>query len=182
MGLLSTDEVVICSVSDLLGTRFEGAGSKVRSTLETGLGKVLFIDEAYRLASSSIFHAEAIGELVDAMTQLRYQNNMVIILAGYTVEVERLLRINPGLRSRFTEQVSFPPLKPYACLKHLTQEVKKLKINIPETGGPNGEKLKTVERIFTKLGQTRGWASGRAVETLAKTVICNVYKRAGRTE
>ncbi|UQC78431.1 spastin [Colletotrichum lupini] len=168
--------------NDLVGTCFEGAGSKVRSNLETGLGKVLFIDEAYRLASNSILHAEAIGELVDAMTQLRYQNNIAIILAGHTVEMERLLRINPGLRSRFTEQMAFPSLIPHACLKHLTQEVKKLKINIPETGGPNGEKLKTVERIFTKLGQTRGWASGRDVETLAKTVTCNVYKRAGRTE
>ncbi|KAI3548435.1 hypothetical protein CABS03_04520 [Colletotrichum abscissum] len=182
MGLLSTDEVVVCSVSDLVGKYFEGAASKVRSTLETGLGKVLFIDEAYRLANGSVLHAEAIGELVDAMTQLRYRNNMVIILAGYTAEMEYLLRINPGLRSRFPEHITFQAMNSHACLKHLRQEVQKIKIDIVVVKGSNGERLETVYRLFRKLGQTRGWASGRDVETLAKTLIGNAYKRAGRTE
>ncbi|KAK1691445.1 P-loop containing nucleoside triphosphate hydrolase protein [Colletotrichum godetiae] len=182
MGLLSTDEVVVCSVTDFVGQYLGQTGPKVVKTLETGLGKVLFVDEAYRLASGSEFHAEALSELVDAMTQVRYQNNMVIILAGYTTEMEHLLRINPGLRSRFPEHITFQAMNSHACLKHLRQEVQKLKIDIVVAKDPSEEKLETVYRLFRKLGQTRGWASGRDVETLAKTIIGNAYKRAGRTK
>ncbi|KAK1640617.1 P-loop containing nucleoside triphosphate hydrolase protein [Colletotrichum phormii] len=182
MGLLSTEEVVTCSVSDLVGKHVGETGPKVLNTLETGLGKVLFIDEGYRLADDSKFNVEAIGELVDAMTQVRYRNNMVIILAGYTAEMEFLLQVNPGLRSRFPEQIIFQPMSSHACLKHLRQEVQKLKIDIVVVKGSDEEKLDTVYRLFRKLGQTRGWASGRDVETLAKTIIGNAYKRAGRTK
>ncbi|EXF80696.1 stage V sporulation protein K [Colletotrichum fioriniae PJ7] len=180
MGLLSTEEVVTCSVSDLVGKHVRETGPKVLNTLETGLGKVLFIDEAYRLANDSEFHVEAIGELVDAMTQVRYRNNMVIILAGYTVEMDFLLQVNPGLRSRFPEQVVFQPMSPHACLRHLKQEAQKLKINILGARVANDGKLETVYRLFKKLSLTRGWASGRDVETLAKTIVGNAYKRAGR--
>lgn len=182
MGLLSTDEVVTCSVSDLVGKHVGETGPKVLNTLETGLGKVLFIDEAYRLANDSKFHVEAIGELVDAMTQVRYRNNMVIILAGYTVEMDFLLQVNPGLRSRFPEQIVFQPMSSHACLRHLREEVSKLKVNIMGARGANDDKLETVYRLFKKLGLTKGWASGRDVETLAKTIIGNAYKRAGRTK
>lgn len=182
MGLLSTEEVVTCSVSDLVGKHVGETGPKVLNTLETGLGKVLFIDEAYRLANDSEFHVEAIGELVDAMTQVRYRNNMVIILAGYTVEMDFLLQVNPGLRSRFPEQVVFQPMSPHACLRHLRQEVQKLKINILGARVANDGKLETVYRLFKKLSLTRGWASGRDVETLAKTIVGNAYKRAGRAK
>ncbi|KAJ0298801.1 hypothetical protein COL516b_009603 [Colletotrichum fioriniae] len=175
-------EVVTCSVSDLVGKHVGETGPKVLNTLETGLGKVLFIDEAYRLANDSEFHVEAIGELVDAMTQVRYRNNMVIILAGYTVEMDFLLQVNPGLRSRFPEQVVFQPMSPHACLRHLRQEVQKLKINILGARVANDGKLETVYRLFKKLSLTRGWASGRDVETLAKTIVGNAYKRAGRAK
>ncbi|KAK2007330.1 P-loop containing nucleoside triphosphate hydrolase protein [Colletotrichum eremochloae] len=181
MSLLSTDEVLACSVTDLVGDHQGETGPKVLNALETGLGKVLFIDEAYRLADGSNFHMEAVGELVDAMTRPRYKNNMVIILAGYTAEMEFLLRTNPGLRSRFPTQVDFPRMSPHACFQHLKHQVQKLKIDIPEVKGPGGdEKMKKVHRLFEKLGRTRGWASGRDVETLAKTLIGDVYMQQGR--
>lgn len=180
LGLLSTDEVVTCSVTDLVGEGFGQTGPKVLNTLETGLGKVLFVDEAYRLAAGSIFHMEAIGELVDAMTQPRYNKNMVVILAGYTVEMEFLLRTNPGLRSRFPEQVVFQSMTPDACFEHLKHELHKLKVNVPEAKGPDDERMKMVYRLFESLSHTAGWASGRDVETLAKTIIGNVYMKEGK--
>lgn len=182
MGLLSTDEVVTCSVSDLIGEHVGCTGPQVINTLETGLGKVLFIDEAYRLAGGTTFHMEAVGELVDAMTQPRYNKNMVVILAGYTVEMEFLLRTNPGLRSRFPEQIVFPPMTPRACFEHLRNQTQKLKVNIPEEKDPDDEKIKMVYRLFASLSQTPGWASGRDVETLAKTIIGNVYMKEGKAK
>ncbi|KAK1955776.1 P-loop containing nucleoside triphosphate hydrolase protein [Colletotrichum sublineola] len=154
MSLLSTDEVLACSVTDLVGDHQGETGPKVLNALETGLGKVLFIDEAYRLADGSHFHMEAVGELVDAMTRPRYKNNMVIILAGYTAEMEFLLRTNLGLRSRFLIQVDFLRMSPHVCFQHLKHQVQKLKIDIPEVKGPGGdEKMKKVYRLFEKLGR-----------------------------
>lgn len=182
MGLLSTDEVVTCSVTDLVGEACGQTGPKVLNTLETGLGKVLFVDEAYRLAGGTAFHVEAIGELVDAMTQPRYSKNMVVILAGYTDEMDSLLRNNPGLRSRFPEQVVFPSMTPRACFEHLRHEVQKLNISIPEAQDVGPEKLGTIKKLFGRLSQTTGWASGRDVETIAKTVIGRFYMREGRSQ
>ncbi|KAG8161886.1 hypothetical protein KVR01_008873 [Diaporthe batatas] len=180
MGLLSTEEVVTCSVSDLIGEAHGQTGPKVVNTLETGLGKVLFIDEAYRLAGGTVFQTEAIGELVDAMTQPRYNKNMVVILAGYTAEMELLLRTNPGLRSRFPEQVVFSPMTPRACFDHLRNELKELNISIPKAKDVGLEQMGVINELFDCLSYTTGWASGRDVETLAKTVIRKFYMREGR--
>ncbi|RKK82176.1 hypothetical protein BFJ71_g15360 [Fusarium oxysporum] len=97
IGFLSSDEVVTCSVTNLTEELSGHTGPKVINQFELGLGKVLFIDEAYRLIGDS-FHKEAIGELVDVMTKPRYAHNMVVILAGYSDEMEELLMLNPGLR------------------------------------------------------------------------------------
>lgn len=186
MGFLSCDEVVTCSATDLIGQYQGHTGPKVINLFETALGKVLFIDEAYRLAEgrglgSSTFFVEAVGELVDAMTKPRYAGKMVVILAGYSEEMEFLLRSNPGLRSRFPAQVSFPHMIPHNCVQHLTQELSKL--NITVTGGhctpTDVEKWETIHRIFRKLSLTKGWANGRDVETLAKSIIAQVYIKAG---
>jgi SpoVK/Ycf46/Vps4 family AAA+-type ATPase len=134
MGLLSTDEVIVASVTDLVGKYTGQTGLKVINMLETGLGKVLLIDEAYRLAgdgsniSPSTFHREAVGELVNAMTKPRYAGNMIIILAGYTMEMEFLLRNNQGLRSRIPTHIMLPSMDSKFCLLHLKQEIRKLKI------------------------------------------------------
>lgn len=75
MGLLSSDEVVFCSATDLVGQYQGQTGPKVINLFESSLGKVLFIDEAYRLTSergSSSLNSEAVGELVDSMTNPRY--------------------------------------------------------------------------------------------------------------
>jgi hypothetical protein len=188
MGFLATAEVVDCSVTDLVGSWQGHTGPKVINQLEMGLGKVLFIDEAYRLApggpetSSVNFKNEAIGEIVDAMTKPRYAGNMVIILAGYTEEMEYLLRSNQGLRSRFPTHVNFPHMEPQSCLQLLKQKLAKLKIGleIPAPLNPSDEKWKRIYRIFKKLSMTKGWANGRDVETLAQNIIAHVFMNVGR--
>ncbi|KAF5507905.1 Stage V sporulation protein K [Colletotrichum aenigma] len=183
MGLLSTDEVVSCSVTDIIGEYLGQTGPKVCNTLETGLGKVLFIDEAYPLATGassrggSSFHMEAVGELVDAMTQPRYRNNMVIILAGYTHKMECLLLTNPGLRSRFPEHITFEPMAPHPCLQYLKNQLHKLKIGIVE----EDDSSEIVHGLFECLSLTTGWASGRDVETLARRIVSSVYMQQGKS-
>lgn len=186
MGFLSSDEVVNCSVTDLIGEYLGQTGPKVVSCIEKSLGKVLFIDEAYRLTAgrglgSNDHTMEAVGELVDAMTKPRYAGRMVIILAGYSEEMELLLRSNPGLRSRFPAQVLFPHMEPQDCVQHLKQELSKLKIELAVGHStPNDvQKWDKIYRVFAKLSLTRGWANGRDIETLAKSIIAHVFIKAG---
>src|SRR5690606_17293176 len=72
------------------------------------LGGVLFIDEAYSLArgGEKDFGKEAIDTLVKAMEDHKHQ--FVLILAGYTMEIDAFLLTNPGLPSRFPIQMEFP--------------------------------------------------------------------------
>ena len=93
-------------------------GPKVQKLLEQALGKVLFIDEAYRLAKGG-FATEAVDELVDSITKPKFAQKLIIILAGYDNDIDHLLSKNPGLSSRFPETVIFPHLSPAMCLNLL---------------------------------------------------------------
>ncbi|CAH0055480.1 unnamed protein product [Clonostachys solani] len=182
MGLISSDEVITCSVTDIIGEYLGQTGPKVISHFEMGLGKVLFIDEAYRLTGDK-FHKEAVDEIVDAMTKPRYVGNMVVILAGYGEEMEKLMQTNPGLRSRFPTHITFPNLTPAHCLQLLRQSLAKLQITIPrDLDGPGTGTGRALDELFNQLARTKGWANGRDVETIAKNIIGDVFVRVGEEE
>ncbi len=191
MGFLPNNEVITCSVTDFVGEYQGWTGPKVIKQFDKALGKVLFVDEAYRLSAksgkgSADFLLEAVGEIVDAMTKPRYAGKMVIILAGYTNEMEDLMRANPGLRSRFPTHVTFPPMEPKSCLLLLKQQLGKvgidIEIKVPDGNKPPNfdDKWKKIYRILAKLSVTRGWASGRDIETLARTMIAHVFIQVAR--
>ncbi|RKK45631.1 hypothetical protein BFJ67_g8653 [Fusarium oxysporum f. sp. cepae] len=179
IGFLSSDEVVTCSVTNLTGERSGHTGPKVINQFELGLGKVLFIDEAYRLIGDS-FHKEAIGELVDVMTKPRYAHNMVVILAGYSDEMEELLMVNPGLRSRFPMVLEFPQMAPEECLKLLEKLLSKLNISLSIS--TTREHKAAVLDVLNQLIDIKGWASGRDIKTLSQAIIELVFTKAGEAE
>lgn len=126
MGFLATAEVIECSAKDLVGEYVGQTGPKTSKLLESALGKVLFIDKAYRLGEGP-FAKEAVDELVDCVTKPRYLNKVVIILAGYEAQINRLMDVNPSLSSRFSESVDFQFLNPESCLNLLQQSLGKKK-------------------------------------------------------
>ncbi|SCO78254.1 uncharacterized protein FRV6_02467 [Fusarium oxysporum] len=179
IGFLSSDEVVTCSVTNLTGEFSGHTGPKVINQFKLGLGKVLFIDEAYRLIGDS-FHKEAIGELVDVMTKPRYAHNMVVILAGYSDEMEELLMVNPGLRSRFPTVLEFPQMAPEECLRLLEKLMSKLNISLSTS--TTGEHKAAVLDVLKQLIDSKGWASGRDVKTLSQAITELVFTKAGEAE
>ncbi|RAQ51520.1 stage V sporulation protein k [Aspergillus flavus] len=173
MGFLSTTEVMDCSVTDLIGTYVGQTGPKVKNLLEQALGKVLFIDEAYRLGIlRDAFTREAVGELVDCMTKERYMNKLVIVLAGYERSMDQLLSTNEGLRSRFTEIV-FPRLRPKDCLRLLQAKLLDKKINILRPRAVHVQQRVLV--LFKKLGETASWANARDVGAIAKEITLQLF-------
>lgn len=182
MGFLSAAEVIECSASDLIAKYSGHTSPQVRQLLEKGLGKVLFIDEAYRLAGQG-FAKEAVDELVDSITKDRYKCKLIIILAGYSKDVDDLLSVNPGLSSRFPETVYFEPLSAENCLRLLTSLLAKKKKDVEARGKqldlscllpPSGSFEKTMLDLFESLGRIDGWANARDVEQIAKAIFRSV--------
>ncbi|KAK4459079.1 P-loop containing nucleoside triphosphate hydrolase protein [Cladorrhinum samala] len=183
MGFLSTNEVIECSASNLIGQYLGQTAPKVVNLFERALGKVLFIDEAYRLnpgsgAGRHSYEEEAIGELVDCMTKQRYLKKMIIVLAGYEKDMDSLLQTNAGLRGRFGTEVVFPPMSASRAKEHLLNLLKKEDIELHDRIDPGTEEREKVVRFLHKLGQTPGWSNGRDLKTLAANITGSVYRNA----
>lgn len=107
LGIVENKNVVEVSRSDLVSEYVGQTAIKTQNIIQKAMGGVLFIDEAYTLArgGEQDFGKESIDTLVKAMEDNR--NNLVVILAGYTDEMEQLLKTNSGLRSRIANNVIF---------------------------------------------------------------------------
>ncbi len=114
LGVLENGNVVEAARSDLVGQYLGATALKTRAAVEGALGGVLFIDEAYTLArqfgANSDLGLEAIDELVRLMED--HREEVVVIAAGYTDEMQTFLDTNPGLRSRFSRTIEFPAYGP----------------------------------------------------------------------
>jgi hypothetical protein len=167
MRFLASADVVECSATDLIAGYVGQTGLKTTEVLEKALGKVLFIDEAYRLGEG-YFATEAINTLVDSLTKPRFIGKMIVVLAGYEDDMNKLLSINPGLSSRFSEEVVFKNMRPEDCLKLLELKLEKAGVSIDQNGDPSGSNK--VTEIFRALSDLPFWGNGRDVETLAKSI------------
>ena len=178
MGFLSEATVVECSVTDLIGSYIGQTGPKTAKALEKGLGKVLFIDEAYRLAEGgrSSYNHEAVSELVDCLTKPKFFGKIIVILAGYEDEMNTLLAMNPGLASRFPEEIMFDILPPAGCLEVLKKKLEDTGIEMPVMQqDEDSADRKQLERLLRSLANTPGWGNARDVETLAKNIARKVF-------
>ena len=171
MGFLATAEVIETSATDLVGEYVGHTGPKTQKLLEKSLGKVLFIDEAYRLAEGH-FAKEAMDEIVDCLTKPAFAQRLIVILAGYDADINRLMSINPGLTSRFPETVTFRSLNPQECLKLFTTLLKKKKhLNIVALESPSAAFQQELLHRFETLASLANWANARDVGTLVKAVF-----------
>lgn len=106
-GVIAEDKLIETSRADLVAGYIGQTAEKTRKVLESALGGILFVDEAYTLASGgqNDFGKEAIDEILKFMEDHRY--NIMIIFAGYTNDMEKFLETNPGLRSRIPNKFDF---------------------------------------------------------------------------
>ncbi len=112
-GLTSQNKFIEVGRSDLVGSYIGHTAIKTREVLESALGGVLFIDEAYTLSKggdSRDFGREAIDEILKFMED--HRSDIVIIFAGYTKEMGEFLRMNSGLQSRIPNTFDFEDYSP----------------------------------------------------------------------
>lgn len=108
IGALKGGQLVEVTRADLVGRYTGHTAPLTNSVIESALGGVLFIDEAYSLyrGEQDSFGLEAIDTLVKGMED--HRDELVVILAGYTREMEIFLTANSGLASRFPNRIEFP--------------------------------------------------------------------------
>jgi SpoVK/Ycf46/Vps4 family AAA+-type ATPase len=115
LGLLVRPEVVEAHRADLVGEHLGSTAIKTNRLIDSAMGGVLFIDEAYSLHNDGYFGGDAFGaEAVQTLLKRAEddRDRLVIVLAGYPDDMDRFLRSNPGLASRFSTRVTFPSYQP----------------------------------------------------------------------
>ncbi|MFF4233301.1 AAA family ATPase [Streptomyces sp. NPDC001820] len=115
LGLLGGDHLVEAQRSDLVGEFLGQTAVKANELIDSALGGVLFVDEAYSLSNTGYSKGDAYGDEALQVLLKRAEDNrdhLVVILAGYPEGMDRLLAANPGLSSRFTTRVDFPSYRP----------------------------------------------------------------------
>jgi hypothetical protein len=179
MGFLAKADVVECSATELVGSYVGQTGPKVQKVLENALGRVLFIDEAYRLAGEG-YAKEAMDEIVDCLTKPKYAQKLIVILAGYDDDINRLMAQNPGLTSRFPEAIIFRGLESPDCLdlliqllrgRQLDMRKKEKDLDLSALEVPTPDFKQEVLDKFDTLGKIANWANARDVQTIAKSIF-----------
>ncbi len=129
IGFLPTGQLVEVDRSGLVAGYVGQTAIKTSEVIQRSLGGVLFIDEAYALARGASgsdgdsYGQEAIDTLLKAMEDNR--ERLVVIVAGYGAPMEKFVRSNPGLQSRFTRYIDFAHYSPdelFAILPRLLRK------------------------------------------------------------
>ncbi len=107
IGVLSNGQLIEVTRNNLVGKYVGHTAPLTMQVINSAIGGILFIDEAYSLyrGENDSFGLECIDTLVKAMEDNR--DNLIVILAGYTKEMKVFLESNSGLQSRFPNQIEF---------------------------------------------------------------------------
>ncbi|KPI31569.1 AAA ATPase central domain protein [Actinobacteria bacterium OV450] len=172
LGVLERGHLVEVSRVDLVGEHIGSTAIRTQEAFERARGGVLFIDEAYALApedSGRDFGREAIDTLVKLMED--HRDAVVVIVAGYTEEMDRFLTVNPGVASRFSRTITFGDYGPQELLRIVEQQAEEHEYRL---GEGTAEALLT---YFTELPKGPAFGNGR---TARQTFESMVERHAGR--
>ncbi|MEX1264855.1 MAG: AAA family ATPase, partial [Actinomycetota bacterium] len=124
IGAIESGHLVEVSRAELVGEYIGQTAPRVDAVVDSAIGGVLFIDEAYSLtgAGSNDYGAEAVATLIKRMEDDR--ERLVVILAGYIDETELFLRSNPGLESRIATRITFSDYGPGELMEILELQAK----------------------------------------------------------
>ena len=166
---IKQNKLIEVSSKDLVGEYVGQTAPKTMAVVEKALGGVLFIDEAYSLASgsgnqSNSYNEEAIATLIQAMENNR--NNLVVIFAGYTKEMQAFLNANSGIVSRIGYVLEFDDYTEKELVQIFENMIRKAGFDITK------EALGRAEEIIKEYKNSKNFGNARFARNLyEKTVI-----------
>ncbi|MET8285818.1 right-handed parallel beta-helix repeat-containing protein [Streptomyces sp. NPDC048448] len=172
LGVLEKGHLVEVSRVDLVGEHIGSTAIRTQEAFDRARGGVLFIDEAYALSpedSGRDFGREAIDTLVKLMED--HRDAVVVIVAGYTAEMERFLTVNPGVASRFSRTITFSDYLPEELLRIVEQQAEEHEYSL----GPGASEA--LLKYFTAIPKGPAFGNGR---TARQTFEAMVERHAGR--
>ena len=178
LGVLSKGHLVEVDRADLVAGYVGQTALKVQEVVQSALGGVLFIDEAYTLTSKegNDFGDEAIATLLKAMEDNR--DDLLVIVAGYPDLMNEFLQSNPGLRSRFNKFINFEDYSPDELIEMLDMRCRKNAFVLSE------ESQVYARAFFEKRCKTKGadFANGRDVRNFFEKAYLNMSNRLAMEE
>ncbi|MFJ6983224.1 MULTISPECIES: right-handed parallel beta-helix repeat-containing protein [unclassified Streptomyces] len=174
LGVLPTGQLVEVARADLVG-RYVGHTAQItKEVFERALGGVLFIDEAYTLTpegATSDFGREAVETLLKLMED--HRDEIVVIAAGYTAEMQRFLHSNPGLSSRFTRTVEFENYSTGELVGIITAQAADSGYDCPP------ETVDALSRYVAAIPRDRAFGNARTARRLVESMMTLQARRVG---
>ncbi|MFE1327970.1 right-handed parallel beta-helix repeat-containing protein [Streptomyces sp. NPDC058735] len=172
LGVLEKGHLVEVSRVDLVGEHIGSTAIRTQEAFDKARGGVLFIDEAYALSPEDAgrdFGKEAIDTLVKLMED--HRDAVVVIVAGYTAEMERFLSVNPGVASRFSRTITFSDYGPEDLLRIVEQQAEEHEYRLAPGAA------EALEKYFAELPKGPAFGNGR---TARQTFEAMVERHASR--
>ena len=178
IGILSKGQLVEVDRSGLVAGYVGQTALKTQEVIQSALGGVLFIDEAYSLASGgeNDFGRESIETLLKAMED--HRDDLVVIVAGYTGPMERFITSNPGLESRFNRYFFFPDYNGDQLTEIFRMQCKKNSYTL--TPEADAEALKMFTELFEERDENFG--NGRDVRNCFEDMVVRQANRVAAME
>lgn len=164
LGYIREEKLVEVTSKDLVSTHGNTTGAKTNKVIMNAMGGVLFVDEAYSLAiSCGASGLEAIANLIKAMED--YKGDLVVMFAGYSLEMQEFVRSNSGIASRISYVFEFSD--------YTTDELFQIfEIKLRNTGMFFGESAKEPVRKLCKFAAgRRNFGNGRFVDKLLQRAL-----------
>lgn len=167
LNYIDQNKLIEVSAKDLVGQYVGQTAPKTMSVIEKALGGVLFIDEAYSLAtkpgSSTTFNEECVATLIQAMEN--YRDNLVVIFAGYKKEMDGFLRSNSGIVSRIGYTMDFKDYTTDELIQIFRSMFEKAGFILDESA------IEEVRGIIEKYRGTEGFGNARFVRNLYEKAV-----------
>jgi SpoVK/Ycf46/Vps4 family AAA+-type ATPase len=162
LGVLSTGQFKEVSRRDLVGQYIGHTAEQTSVVFEQATGGVLFVDEAYTLARAGASGADFGQEAIDTLVKLMedHREEVVVIVAGYTIEMVDFLAANPGLASRFSKTIEFEDYTPQELVDIVRRMVADNDYSLA------GEADPLVRDFFVRAGGEPGFGNARDARRL----------------